>query len=62
MKNTVNANEFLSVLTKAAKISKVQQVIPIMEEVKMSFENGKCILTSSNLEQWGNSRVFGSWV
>jgi len=57
MKNTVNANEFLSALTKAAKISKVQQVVSIMEEVKMNFENGKCILTSSNLEQWGTFSI-----
>lgn len=57
MKNTVNANEFLSALTKAAKISKGSQYVPIMEEVKMSFENDKCTLTSSNLEQWGTFSI-----
>jgi len=57
MKNTVNANEFLSALTKATKINKGKQSLPILQEVKMSFENGKCILTSSNLEQWGTFSI-----
>jgi DNA polymerase-3 subunit beta len=57
MKNTVNANEFLSALTKATKINKGKQPLPILQEVKMSFENGKCILTSSNLEQWGTFSI-----
>jgi len=54
MENRVNANEFLSALTKATKINKGKHTyLPILEEVKIVFTDRKCTLISSNLEQWG---------
>ena len=53
MTSIVNAKEFLEAITKATKVNKGRQTLPILEEVKIDFINGKCIITTTNLEQWG---------
>jgi len=53
MKNTVNAKDFLEVITKATKINKGKMLLPILKQVKIQFDNNKCVITSTNLDQYG---------
>ena len=51
----VDAKEFSHAMSKVSKILK-KCAIPILEEVCLRIQNGRCTLTATDLETWLMSR------
>lgn len=51
MKSTVDAKAFSDALKKAGGILK-KSVVPILEEIRVDFTNGKCTITATDLATW----------
>lgn len=54
----IDAKEFSHAMSKISKILK-KCAIPILEEVCLQIQNGRCTLTATDLETWLTGRAPG---
>ena len=48
----VDAAQFCKALNHVLRFAAKRPVLPILGEAKVSFEEGRCTLTCTNLKQW----------
>ena len=57
----VDAKEFSHAMSKISKVLK-KCAIPILEEVCLRIQNGRCTLTATDLETWLKATCFSKYV